>query len=191
MGVTLLDLLAQKARVAALVAGACAVTGVASAAALSPTTFSPVDSSTGVTATASPSVSPSDSPSAAPSDSASPVASDSAAPDATPTASPTDTPGATPSASASPCPSGLPNHGAYVSGVARDKSTSGRDHGKAVSEAAHSDCGKSGSGDASATPEASDSPDATDSPEASDAGGARPATRTSHSSHGHGHGKKH
>ena len=34
------------------------------------------------------------------------------------------------------------NHGWFVSQVAKDKSLSGRDHGKAVSDVAHSDQGK-------------------------------------------------
>jgi hypothetical protein len=38
------------------------------------------------------------------------------------------------------------NHGATVSSVAQDASTLGRDHGKAVSEAARSDCGKDDDG---------------------------------------------
>lgn len=36
------------------------------------------------------------------------------------------------------------NHGACVSAIAHDKSVSGREHGKAVSEVARSDCGKTG-----------------------------------------------
>ena len=39
------------------------------------------------------------------------------------------------------------NHGWYVSQAAHDKSTTGADHGKAVSAVAHSDAGKSASGE--------------------------------------------
>ncbi|MFN2539785.1 MAG: hypothetical protein ABR549_16760 [Mycobacteriales bacterium] len=138
----LLDVLAQKARVAGLVAAACAVTGVATAAAVAPS-FSNVDSSTDVVATASPSVSPFESPAASPS--ASPAAEDDDAVTATPAAS----------TSPKPCPSDVANHGAYVSSVAKDHSTTGREHGKAVSEAAHSDCGKT----SAASPEPSESAD--------------------------------
>jgi hypothetical protein len=41
-----------------------------------------------------------------------------------------------------PCTGEEKNHGAYVSSVAKDKTVTGRDHGKLVSEAAKSDCGK-------------------------------------------------
>ena len=39
------------------------------------------------------------------------------------------------------------NHGAYVSAVAQDKTLTGREHGKAVSEVARSDAGKPDHGD--------------------------------------------
>ena len=48
------------------------------------------------------------------------------------------------------------NHGAYVSAVAHDKTLTGREHGKAVSEVARSDAGKPDHGD--------DEDDADDSP---------------------------
>ena len=48
------------------------------------------------------------------------------------------------------------NHGAYVSAVAQDKTLTGREHGKAVSEVARSDAGKPDHGD--------DEDDADDSP---------------------------
>lgn len=53
----------------------------------------------------------------------------------------TETPEATP-ATAAPCPADVKNHGAYVSSVAKDPATRGKGHGKAVSAAAKSDCGK-------------------------------------------------
>jgi hypothetical protein len=40
------------------------------------------------------------------------------------------------------CPEGAANHGAAVSQVAKDRSTTGAAHGKAVSEMARSNCGK-------------------------------------------------
>jgi hypothetical protein len=40
------------------------------------------------------------------------------------------------------CPEGAANHGEAVSAVAKDHSTTGRAHGKAVSDMARSDCGK-------------------------------------------------
>ncbi|HEV8296918.1 MAG TPA: hypothetical protein VGQ20_06475 [Acidimicrobiales bacterium] len=40
------------------------------------------------------------------------------------------------------CPEGAVNHGAAVSEVAKDKSTTGAEHGQAVSAMAQSDCGK-------------------------------------------------
>lgn len=43
------------------------------------------------------------------------------------------------------------NHGACVSEVARDKSTTGREHGQAVSAVAKSDCGKEGSSTSSSS----------------------------------------
>jgi hypothetical protein len=45
------------------------------------------------------------------------------------------------------CPADVKNHGAYVSSVARDKTTSGREHGARVSAAAKSDCGKPAGGE--------------------------------------------
>jgi hypothetical protein len=185
---SLLDVVAQKARVAGLVAAACAVTGIATAAAVAPS-FTNVDSSTDVVATASPD------PSA--------TADASASPDASPTADAvvtTDaTPAAAPAVSASAtCPADVTNHGSYVSSVAKDHSTTGRDHGKAVSEAAHSDCGKKAGDSTDGTespdstdtesPEPAESADAPESPEADspDATDASPSTTTGH---GKGHTK--
>ncbi|MDQ1725368.1 MAG: hypothetical protein QOG52_2396, partial [Frankiaceae bacterium] len=74
----------------------------------------------------------------------------------TPTVTPTPTP--TPTVSC-PVPDG--NHGDNVSAVARDKSKEGVEHGKAVSEMAKSDCGKSH--------EDADSPEPTETPDANDA----------------------
>jgi hypothetical protein len=181
----ILDLLAQKARVAGLVAAACAVTGVATAAAVSPMSFSPVDSATDVVATPSPTdsapPSPTDSPSAEPDATESPVTDPSATPEPTVSAEPSAVPGA--SGSPVPCPTDLPNHGAYVSSVAHDKSTSGRDHGKAVSEAAHSSCGKEGKDGTEPAETESPEPVTSDSPDAS------PSTHSQTKSHGKGHGK--
>jgi hypothetical protein len=63
-----------------------------------------------------------------------------------------------------PCPADVKNHGAYVSQVAHDDSVKGRDHGKLVSAAAQSDCGKTGE-DADEAAEAPDTED-TDAPDA-------------------------
>jgi hypothetical protein len=63
-------------------------------------------------------------------------------------------------------------HGACVSAVARDKTTVGRDHGKAVSEAAHS-CPKGGD-DAEADTDAADT-DADDDDADDEAKPAKPA----------------
>ena len=94
-----------------------------------------------------------------------------------PTAEPSETPSPTPTATesaaevakASPtstayslpsCPADVKNHGAYVSGVAHSAPHGkGGEHGKWVSQAAHSDCGKSS--DTADKPE----PAETDSPE--------------------------
>jgi hypothetical protein len=53
----------------------------------------------------------------------------------------TDASAAAPTVSAPPCPPDVLNHGDYVSRVARD-TPPGPDHGKIVSAAAQSDCGK-------------------------------------------------
>ena len=63
------------------------------------------------------------------------------------------------------CPADVKNHGAYVSGVARS-APKGKDgeHGMWVSQAAHSDCGKSADSSAKPEPTETDSPD-TERPE--------------------------
>jgi hypothetical protein len=86
-----------------------------------------------------------------------------------------------------PCPTDLPNHGAYVSSVAHDKSTSGRDHGKAVSEAAHSSCGKDGKDSTEPAETESPEPVTSDSPDASPS--MHSQTKSQTKSHGKGHGK--
>jgi hypothetical protein len=94
------------------------------------------------------------------------------------------------------------NHGEYVSSVARDHSVTGVDHGQAVSEAAHSDCGKHADGTtdttiSGTTDTSSDAQDQTEveQPDTQDAAKAtKPAAQSSGKSHGHGqsgqHGKK-
>ena len=99
-----------------------------------------------------------------------------------------------------PCPADVKNHGEYVSSVAHSAPHGkGGVHGKAVSAAAKSDCGKSQN--ASGDPESSDansgdqsgdqeSPD----PESSDAqGGSHPTPShpTAPTEHGKGHSKQH
>ena len=113
---------------------------------------------------------PSPSPSASPSDtfSASPTES----PEASPSASPESSP-------AAPIVLGSPNsdsdaHGDCVSKVARDKTAEAtnhegeKNHGAAVSAAAHSCPKDSNEANDQETPEASPSPEASESPEASD-----------------------
>jgi hypothetical protein len=109
-----------------------------------------------------------------------------------PTVDPTQEPAADESPSAVtplPCPTDVKNHGAYVSQVARDHSVTGRDHGKAVSEAAHSDCGKPAGEDATEAPEATETEDAdTDEQESQDQDDADSQDDTPKA---HKHGKKH
>jgi len=93
----------------------------------------------------------------------------SAEPTASPSPTPTETESATDVATTAPtassyalpsCPPDVKNHGAYVSGVAHSAPKGkGGEHGSWVSQAAHSDCGKSA--DSADKPE----PDETDSPE--------------------------
>jgi hypothetical protein len=59
---------------------------------------------------------------------------------------------AAPTISAPPCPADVTNHGDYVSRVAHD-TPPGPDHGKIVSAAAQSDCGKAAAAPASGPPE--------------------------------------
>ena len=86
-----------------------------------------------------------------------------------------------------PCPTDVKNHGEYVSSVAHDKSTKGRDHGAAVSAAAHSDCGKdtAGEADAAESPE----PAEVESPEASDSSDSGSHEKKASGKHGKGHNK--
>jgi hypothetical protein len=142
---------AAKAKLAGLVIAAAAIGGTAVAA--GSTAFVPSSGDETVTVTAT----------------------DSPSPDVEPTVEPTDgtteeaAPAATeaPAATLPPCPADVKNHGAYVSSVARDKSVTGRDHGKLVSEAAHSDCGKQ-AGDDADEQEATEAPEPAES-EAADA----------------------
>jgi hypothetical protein len=90
-----------------------------------------------------------------------------------------------------PCPTDVKNHGAYVSQVAHDDSVKGREHGKAVSEAAKSDCGKPAGEDAEAADtEDTDAPEveATEAPEAPDGDDADEAGDTQRAEK---HGKSH
>ena len=91
---------------------------------------------------------------------AEPTESESPSPTPTETDSPTDAATAAASTAAPAitayavpsCPADVKNHGAYVSGVAHSAPKGkGGEHGKWVSQAAHSDCGKSS--DASEKPE--------------------------------------
>ena len=116
-----LTVAAAKAKLAGLVVAAAAIGGTAVAA--GPTAFVPTAGDD--TVTAAPTESPSPEPTAT---EPTPGTSTSPAPEATRTPL--------------PCPSDVANHGSYVSQVAHDKTVKGREHGKAVSEAAHSDCGK-------------------------------------------------
>lgn len=150
----LISLATAKAKLAALVVGALAVGGMA--ASVGTTSFLPVDSSTDVTVSPSPTEAPDAEDTASPSDA--PEASSEASPDVKPTDSVTP----------APCPTDVKNHGAYVSSVAKDHSTTGREHGQAVSAAAHSDCGKAA--DSTDATDATDSTDgATEAPEPTDA----------------------
>jgi hypothetical protein len=97
-----------------------------------------------------------------------------AEPSETPTPTPTVTESATEVATAAPtasayalpsCPADVKNHGAYVSGVAHSAPKGkGGEHGKWVSQAAHSDCGKSADGADKPEPDETESPE-TESPE--------------------------
>jgi len=83
------------------------------------------------------------------------------------------------------CPSGIANHGAYVSSVAKTKPSPGASpgsHGAAVSAAARSDCGKP-------SPDASESEDS-GTPSAHPSHPAHPSPASTHGQagkHGHGH----
>jgi hypothetical protein len=169
-----LSVAAAKAKLTGLVIAAAAIGGTAVAA--GSTAFVPTAGEDTVTATESPSAEPTVEPTLEPTPDATPETAEEAAPAADPL----------------PCPSDVRNHGAYVSQVAHDKSVTGRDHGKAVSEAAHSDCGKSAEdasegedADAEETeaPEASEAPDADEQEDGDDASSDTPKAKN----HGHGH----
>ncbi|HET7530465.1 MAG TPA: hypothetical protein VFJ98_05855 [Mycobacteriales bacterium] len=97
------------------------------------------------------------------------------------------------------CPAGLKNHGEYVSSVAHQPPADGsapNAHGKAVSEAAKSDCGKPSKDDATDGSGDPESSDASGDPESSDASGDAESGDATDSdsgpgSHGHGHGQGH
>jgi hypothetical protein len=98
-----------------------------------------------------------------------------------------DATGAAPSGPVGGTTSGQPdNHGACVSAVAQDKSTTGRDHGKAVSTAARSDCGKTG--ETSSTTSTS-STSSTSTTSTTTAGGTG-ASVNSAGGHGNGNGNQ-
>jgi hypothetical protein len=201
---------ATKMKMLALVAAATTAGGTGAYAVVASVTPAPLNTVTVASdTTASPDPSVTDSPTTDPStgtdptDTASPTDSPTDSPDPSPTdsvgtnAAPTD--GSTPT-----CPAGVTNHGQYESSDARDKIKTCRDHGKAVSEAAHSDCGKTApdstgtdgttgeSADptdtASATP--TDSPTDTPTTTPSTDGSASTGSATT-SGHGHGHGNGH
>lgn len=140
-----LSVAAEKAKIAALVVAAAAVGGMAAVTISGPSSILPTGSDTTVTTTPSPEAT--DSPEAT----SSPKAASSVAVTAATTTSP------------AACPAGTTNHGAYVSSVARDKSTRGRAHGQAVSAAAHSDCGKPSSTTAGTQATQTKSPDPVES----------------------------
>lgn len=147
-----LSVAAAKAKLTGLVVAAAAL---GSAAAVSSTSFVPTAGEEAVVTEASPSASPE----------ASPEASLEASPSASPDATTESSPAPSPTATLPPCTGEEKNHGAYVSSVAKDKSVRGRDHGKLVSEAAHSDCGKKageeqGEAEESEAPEPEESEDA-------------------------------
>jgi hypothetical protein len=171
-----------KAKALGIVAAALSAGGAGGVVALSQVANTSTTAVTVANATGTPS--PTDSPTASPTEA--PVASPSGAA-ADVAATPTSTAFVLPS-----CPADVKNHGAYVSSVARSapKGAEG-EHGKWVSQAAQSDCGKP-------TPGASGSPDAQDSPESEvpDTESPKPARTTSpttghhassHKHHGHGH----
>jgi hypothetical protein len=165
-----LSVAAAKAKLTGLVIAAAAVGGTAVAA--GSTAFVPTSGEdTVVTA-------PTDTPS----------------PEVVPTTDPTpEAADVTPEATRTPlpCPSDVANHGAYVSQVAHDKTLKGREHGKAVSEAAHSDCGKPDG--AAADAESSDAPEveATEAPETPDADDADESGDTQKPEAAQKHGKGH
>lgn len=160
----LIDLATAKAKLAAVAIAALVVGGTA--ATVSSTSFLPVDSSIEVPASPTPTTTESPAAGTGTEDDGddAETTDTEATPEATPSASPeTEEPATT------ECPEGLKNHGKYVSSVAKDKSTTGAEHGKAVSEAAKSDCGKKDGteADGSEDPEGSEDPD--DADEADDA----------------------
>ena len=116
-----------------------------------------------------------------------PTAEPSETPTVTPTESATDAaaPAPTTSTYALPsCPADVKNHGAYVSGVAHSAPKGkGGEHGKWVSQAAHSDCGKSAHASDGADPVETESPE---SPEV-ETHSPKPA----HSPHAEGDSSKH
>ena len=150
MHISLTSTALAKAKAFGLVLAALSAGGAGGVVALSQVSNSLPSSDVVVSADAT--TSPTDDPSA----SATPT------PTATETESDSATTAPTASAYALPsCPPDVKNHGAYVSGVAhsaphnKDGQGQGGEHGKWVSQAAHSDCGKS--------EHASDQPDSSDS----------------------------
>jgi hypothetical protein len=166
-----LTVAAAKAKMAGLVVAAAAIGGTAVTA--GSTAFVPTAGDDTVTATASDSPSPEATvePTVEPTADPAPEATLDAAPPAAPVVCPTD----------------LPNHGAYVSSVAKDHTVTGREHGKAVSEAAKSDCGKSGEDAADAEETEAPEVEATEAPDSEDGSEATADTRKTEK---HGHGKK-
>jgi hypothetical protein len=80
------------------------------------------------------------------------------------------------------------NHGANVSAVAHDKSKVGSEHGKAVSEMARSNCGKSKADD-SETPEPTETPAPTATATSDDNQGDSSDSNSAHGKSGKsGHG---
>jgi hypothetical protein len=177
---------ALKAKVGGIAFVAAVVGGTAAVAVTGPASFTPVSDDQAISASASPEATtsaeatqtpePTESPAAAqipgstesPEPTESPEAAESPDPTESPAAVVTpDAPAVTPTAT---CPAGLTNHGQYVSSVARDHSKTGAEHGRAVSEAAHSDCGKTPA--EVATSEPTETPDA----DSQDVGGDDPST---------------
>ena len=140
-----------KAKALGVVAAALTAGGAGGMVALSQ--VSSVTSSTEIVASSDATTAPTAEPTETPTPTPTPTETESA----------TDVVAATPTASSytlPPCPPDVKNHGAYVSGVAHS-APKGKDgeHGSWVSQAAHSDCGKSS--DSADKPE----PDKTESPE--------------------------
>ena len=168
-----LTVAAAKAKLAGLVVAAAAIGGTAVAA--GSTAFVPTSGDETVTTT--------------PTETPSPDATTTSTDEVTPTTDGTETAEPTATWTPPPCTGEEKNHGEYVKQVAQDKTLKGREHGKAVSEAARSDCGKSAEDAADAADaDETEAPDVEES-EAPDADDAD-ATADTPSVKKHGHGKK-